>query len=285
MGTRRRNGARPGAAQPSALTEQLDRAWSQFADEGSEAAAAWLAGLTARQREDPDVRLLSAAVQLERGYAREAWAELAARAAALATESEPLADYYRALALCDLGRFGEAEARLAALDPEDFAPGAIEYQRAVAAEFAGRTAAAEHHYAAAAAADPQAYRPPLRMASEAFAVALEEARAALPDELQAALADVPVVVEPAPPPAMLALLIDDGFAPDLLGLFVGRNLREESVFEVPDVPPAIYLFQRNLERAAGDRAELVAEIATTLYHELGHYLGLDEEDLKELGVD
>ena len=50
------------------------------------------------------------------------------------------------------------------------------------------------------------------------------------------------------------------------------------------LPPRIHLFQRNLERFAVDREELQEEIAVTLYHELGHYLGLDEEELEELDL-
>jgi predicted Zn-dependent protease with MMP-like domain len=73
--------------------------------------------------------------------------------------------------------------------------------------------------------------------------------------------------------------------PDLFGLFIGTNLRDESVFNVPGLPTAIYIFQRNLERACRSREELISEIGTTLYHELGHYLGLDEDDLYDLGVD
>jgi predicted Zn-dependent protease with MMP-like domain len=43
------------------------------------------------------------------------------------------------------------------------------------------------------------------------------------------------------------------------------------------------LFKRNLERSAGDAAELAEQIRVTLYHELGHYLGLDEDALEDLG--
>ena len=45
------------------------------------------------------------------------------------------------------------------------------------------------------------------------------------------------------------------------------------------LPPRILLFQRNLERQSRDLEDLRSEIAVTLYHELGHYLGLDEGEL------
>ena len=46
-----------------------------------------------------------------------------------------------------------------------------------------------------------------------------------------------------------------------------------------ELPPTIYLFQRNLERYAADRDHLREEIRTTLFHELGHLLGLDEDEV------
>jgi predicted Zn-dependent protease with MMP-like domain len=50
-------------------------------------------------------------------------------------------------------------------------------------------------------------------------------------------------------------------------------------------PSSIALFQRNLERMARDQDELVEEIRVTLLHEVGHFLGLDEDGLRDLGLD
>jgi predicted Zn-dependent protease with MMP-like domain len=72
----------------------------------------------------------------------------------------------------------------------------------------------------------------------------------------------------------------------MLGLFDGVPLPETSEFDLPQVRPnTIYLFQRNLERAAKDRADLIEQIRITLYHELGHYLGFEEEDMGDLGLE
>jgi predicted Zn-dependent protease with MMP-like domain len=46
----------------------------------------------------------------------------------------------------------------------------------------------------------------------------------------------------------------------------------------------IHLFQRNLERIARDEEELVEEIRITLFHEIGHRLGFDEEGVDALGL-
>ena len=50
-------------------------------------------------------------------------------------------------------------------------------------------------------------------------------------------------------------------------------------------PSSIVLYQKNLERYARGRAELIEQIGITLVHEVGHFLGLDEEELWERGLD
>ena len=52
-----------------------------------------------------------------------------------------------------------------------------------------------------------------------------------------------------------------------------------------ELPPTVYLFQRNLERVCGDREQLVEEIRVTLFHELGHALGFDEEGVARMGLE
>ena len=63
-------------------------------------------------------------------------------------------------------------------------------------------------------------------------------------------------------------------------------LTERSVFSPGgELPPQILLFKRNLERCFSDRQELEREIAVTLYHELGHYLGMREAELEAIDLD
>jgi predicted Zn-dependent protease with MMP-like domain len=45
------------------------------------------------------------------------------------------------------------------------------------------------------------------------------------------------------------------------------------------------LYQRNLERFARSRPELIEQIGVTLIHEVGHFLGLDEEELYARGLE
>ena len=101
----------------------------------------------------------------------------------------------------------------------------------------------------------------------------------LPDALREKALRVPVTLEPRPSPA----LVEDGIARDTLGLFTGAAFEDE---EHTPMPPQIILFLDNLWAYANANADTFrAEVRTTFLHELGHYLGLDEEDLTERGLE
>lgn len=105
--------------------------------------------------------------------------------------------------------------------------------------------------------------------------------AALPAPLRARAARLPVVCDRTPPPDFVA----EGIEPDSLGLFIGPAFGDEE-HAVSPVPPQIFLFLENLwDFAEADEEIYREEVHTTYLHELGHYLGLDEEDLTERGLD
>lgn len=101
-----------------------------------------------------------------------------------------------------------------------------------------------------------------------------------PDVLRAARA-VPVRFEPRPGPDLLA----EGLEPDLLGLFTGNPVGEEHQGGAT-MPPQIYLYTANLwDYAEGDVDAFRDEVRLTYLHELGHYLGWDEDQIAERGLD
>ena len=77
---------------------------------------------------------------------------------------------------------------------------------------------------------------------------------------------------------------DPPLSPDLLGLFVGRHIFSQSHTAVPGAPGAIFLFRKNLLRACADADELAREIRVTVQHEVGHLMGLDEDELEDWGL-
>mgnify|MGYP000635370328 CR=1 FL=1 len=105
----------------------------------------------------------------------------------------------------------------------------------------------------------------------------------LPAKVREKLEDIPVLVQDLPTPEMLTEE-EPALTPDLLGLFVGRHIFAESSAAAPAAPGAIFLFRRNLLRACSDREELENEIRITVQHEVGHLLGLDEDELDEWGL-
>jgi len=116
------------------------------------------------------------------------------------------------------------------------------------------------------------------------ALALEEVEAtlaALPDPLRRRAQALPVTFERIPNAAHRR----DGIEPDTLGLFVGPEFACEETTALP-LPPQIILFLDNLwDLAEADEAVFREEVRTTCLHELGHYLGLDEDELFERGLE
>ncbi len=115
-------------------------------------------------------------------------------------------------------------------------------------------------------------------------VALEEVEATLaelPTPLRERAQALPVAFERRPNAARRR----DGIALDTLGLFIGPEFAEQETTSWP-LPPQIILFLENIwEQAEGDEENFRQEIQTTFMHELGHYLGLDEDGLFERGLE
>ena len=108
---------------------------------------------------------------------------------------------------------------------------------------------------------------------------VEETLALLPEPLRERAKQLPVTLERVPNAGLQA----DGIEPDTLGLFTGAEFAEEG--NVP-MPPQIILFVENLWDLAEDDEKLFRdEVQTTFLHELGHYLGLDEDELTERGLE
>ncbi|MFQ3578068.1 MAG: metallopeptidase family protein [Verrucomicrobiia bacterium] len=93
----------------------------------------------------------------------------------------------------------------------------------------------------------------------------------LPSEIREAAEDVLIVTRLRP---------DSEEDDDLLGLFEGPT-RGELAAGASEIPPRITLFAENLWQEADEDLEtLEEEVEVTLFHEIGHYIGLDEEDLE-----
>ena len=105
--------------------------------------------------------------------------------------------------------------------------------------------------------------------------------AALPTPVRERLDGIPITCLPEPTPEIM----EDGIAPDTLGLFVGDSFPEEAAGSDP-LPPQILLFIQNLwDMAEEDEQTFRQEVRTTILHEIGHFFGLDEGDLERRGLE
>jgi predicted Zn-dependent protease with MMP-like domain len=107
---------------------------------------------------------------------------------------------------------------------------------------------------------------------ERFEELVEKAYEELPAEFAQAVENVAVVVEDRAPGGRL------------FGLYEGIPLTQRSPLSYAGVmPDRITLYQHTISAHCRNEADLVAQIRKTLVHELGHYFGIDDARLKELG--
>lgn len=132
--------------------------------------------------------------------------------------------------------------------------------------------------------DPEHAPYPPRLPDSDFMKVVDLAVKALPEEFQSVIAECQVVVQPVPHLELARQGDVAEVAPDVLGLFSGPSLLERETLGSAELPPMIYLFQRNLERSCASVDDLKEEIRVTLYHELGHALGFDEEGVDKMGL-
>jgi predicted Zn-dependent protease with MMP-like domain len=107
--------------------------------------------------------------------------------------------------------------------------------------------------------------------------------AGLPGHLADRVEDVPVILEARPH----AEIVREGFDPRALGLFEGPTDHGRRVAEMDVRPTRIVLFYANLLAIAPDDDALAEaeQVEITVLHELGHFFGLDEEDVADLGLE
>ncbi|HYM81778.1 MAG TPA: metallopeptidase family protein [Candidatus Limnocylindria bacterium] len=260
--------------------ERADHVWTLLEEGKIERARIEIDALLAERPEQPDVRIVEAAVSLDEGRADRA---LAALAGAERSADPAFFFHLRGAALYELVRLEEARGdaeRALAIQPDQAETHSL---MARIVEFLGDAEAAELHARTAEELEPEGFPPALDVGDEEFDRLVEESLRELPAEVRKHLDELPVLVQPLPPREALTAE-QPPLSPDILGLFIGRHLMERQHDDLPGAPGAIYLFRRNLLRACTDREELAREVRVTVLHEVGHLLGLDEDDLDRWGL-
>jgi predicted Zn-dependent protease with MMP-like domain len=259
---------------------EVDRIHELLEDEQVEEARQALDVLLRRRPTHPDLKVEDATVKLEEGEPQQALEALKG-----AERSADPARFFYLRAAChhELSRF--AEARLDIERSVAVHPGyamAHDLLSRILDHLGDEKGAAEASEVASEL-DPENYPPPLNVSDDEFDELVEKAVADLPPKVREKLEEIPVLVQALPSAEMLTEE-DPPLTPDLLGLFVGRHVFAQMPTAVPGAPGAIFLFRRNVLRACADREELAREVRITVQHEVGHLLGLDEDELEDWGL-
>ncbi len=117
------------------------------------------------------------------------------------------------------------------------------------------------------------------MDRERFAKIVEQVLDSLPEPFRDRIHNVAVLVEDYPP--------DQPRHPRrprrlLLGIFHGVPRTKKSFFDQPMGPDHIVLYQKNIEAICSTDEQICEQIRRTVIHELGHYFGMSEEQLRDV---
>jgi Uncharacterized protein conserved in bacteria len=175
----------------------------------------------------------------------------------------------------------EAEQRFRAL--ADAAPDDVEawYGIGLCAEAKGDETAKREAWLRVLALDGNSPLQDPHMSESEMADVAEQALKELPEAAHKLIASVPILIVDLP----ARTEIEQGLDPRLLGMFEGTAYSDAgSLGGAPQVTQ-ILLFRKNLERMAIDSEDLREQIRITLLHETGHFFGMSEEDLADVGLD
>lgn len=117
------------------------------------------------------------------------------------------------------------------------------------------------------------------MSQEEFSRLVSDAYRRIPDEFRSRMENIAVMVDPEPTVDQLARArVPRGGT--LLGLYEGRPLTARSVFDSFAMPDRITIFQGPHERAAHSPEHLAKMVEDTLWHEVAHYFGMNESQVR-----
>ena len=119
------------------------------------------------------------------------------------------------------------------------------------------------------------------MTRDEFASLIEEALSIIPENFRDAMRNIAIIVEEYPPAPLLEEMEIE--PPDTLyGLYLGTPITERRWDDGNREPDQIVLYQGPHEEDAINEDDLVAMVAETLIHEIGHYFGMSEEEIQEV---
>ncbi|HJY63152.1 MAG TPA: metallopeptidase family protein [Ignavibacteria bacterium] len=121
-----------------------------------------------------------------------------------------------------------------------------------------------------------------RVSEEEFHDLIDRALEDIPDDFKNKIDNLVFISEPYPSETDLARLsLDNKYS--LLGLYSGVPYTHRSTWYSNVTPDRIILFQKNIEAICRNSEELYEKVKEVLIHEIAHYFGMDEDEIREAG--
>jgi predicted Zn-dependent protease with MMP-like domain len=122
----------------------------------------------------------------------------------------------------------------------------------------------------------------IRVSEERFHELMDEAIEFIPQIFKDKIDNLVFISEPYPSDSDLERLgITDRYT--LLGLYSGVPYTQRNTGYTGVTPDRIILFQRNIESICANENELKIKILEVIIHELAHYFGMDEDEVRKAG--
>lgn len=121
------------------------------------------------------------------------------------------------------------------------------------------------------------------MTRSEFVTLVRQAVDELPDTFARHLENVEIVIEDEPDPELLRSLGMDPRRETLFGLYQGIPLHLRDMSYSGALPDKISVFYRPLVRAYRSPEQIRTQVRQTVIHEIGHFFGLDEQTIRDLG--
>lgn len=232
-----------------------------------------------------------AGVLFVRGEALRALGDLLAaadsfQAAALAEPASSISWSALAVARFELLELDQAERAIVRALREDPSNPEAWWARSLVQDWRKDTAGAYRARLHARWLSPRDYPLPPSLSDEEIEAIVQSCVDALHPRLQEFLLQVAILLDDMPDESLLGEYDPPASPLDLLGHFSGHSIQARSL-EDPwsHLPPTIVLFRKNLQRYAADRAGLEEQLRITVFHEIGHFLGLDEAEVAARGLE
>jgi predicted Zn-dependent protease with MMP-like domain len=122
----------------------------------------------------------------------------------------------------------------------------------------------------------------ISVSEEHFSEMMEDELHAIPEPFKEKIENLVFMVEPYPSDSDLGRVgLTDRYS--LLGIYSGVPYTSRNTYYMNTTPDRIILFQKNIERYCHTEEELKVKIREVLIHEIAHYFGMDEDQVRAAG--